>query len=537
MTTNTYNSTTDLPFGLRQDEGQFATLLYIGSRGYSGKLARQLMKDPEIKKWIDDGRTYSKKRKTNVEQFLYNLIEVRRTQLLINDTKDFNHLTVRLAVPLRDIKRLHKYLAQHMSYGYIREIIERMRDAGYIHHQYGTQRYVPEIDGGQVTRIGITNRFEDLCDQYLNPSSPLKRDVEYHLCEEIIHVKGDDKKLMMYKNADFPVFDKMRKKLRDYNRRVSRHRVALWIPLSSICLSGSLDRFILSHPDTTRIQNPNSDYYHNDDHTSTPHPDHHIQTHYCSNKEPVEIGTFTRDVEQTFSVLKHVEPKLRDGHLVYQLDYPHLFTVRKFCRSSSSHGGRHYAPIQNLPSDWRKYLRIDDEPVVELDYDGLHVSMLYHKEGIEPTFEDAYEIDDFPEIPRSSLKIMTMVMVNSTSWQSYYGRVKWDVKRGDLDLGPYGVGDVRAITQAIREKHDPIKDYFWSDVGVKLQYGDSKIASRIMSEMDVIHIHDGFVCPASEEEELRTLMEEAYKEVMGDYEIGISREFTPLTETITPRKE
>jgi hypothetical protein len=534
MTTNTYNSTTDLPFGLRQDEGQFASLLYTGSKSYSGKMARQLMKDPEIKKWIDDGRTYSKKRKTNVEQFLYNLIEVRRTQLLINDTKDFNHLTVRLAVPLRDIKRLHKYLAQHMSYEYIREIIERMRDAGYIHHQYGTQRYVPEIDGGQVTRIGITNKFEDLCDQYLNPSSPFKHGVEYHVCSDTIHMKDRGGKLVKYKDADFPIFKEMRSKLSDYNRRMSARSVTLWIPISDVCLSSSLDHFVLSHQNTTEIESSGSN---NHDNLPLSSSSPSLPLHYCSNINSQKIQSRIRDLENKARILIHITPKARDGCLVYELDDYHLHTKRTFCRSSTTHGGRHYAPIQNIPSKWRKHLRIDDEPVVELDYDGLHVSMLYHKEGTELTFGDAYEIDAFPEIPRKTLKPMTLILINSRSSQSYYTRIKSDVTRGSLDLGPYGVGDVKAITHAIRGKHDPIRDYFWSDSGVKLQYADSKIASHIMSEMDVIPIHDGFVCRASEEERLKTLMKEAYKEVMGDYEIGISREFTPLTETITPRKE
>jgi hypothetical protein len=52
-----------------------------------------------------------------------------------------------------------------------------------------------------------------------------------------------------------------------------------------------------------------------------------------------------------------------------------------------------------------------------------------------------------------------------------------------------------------------------------------------MKETGSIGIHDGFVIEASREEELRTAMKRAFADEYDGYNIGVSREFKPLTES------
>jgi hypothetical protein len=50
-----------------------------------------------------------------------------------------------------------------------------------------------------------------------------------------------------------------------------------------------------------------------------------------------------------------------------------------------------------------------------------------------------------------------------------------------------------------------------------------------MTQTGAIGIHDGFVIEASREKELRDAMKRAFAEEYGGYDIGVSREFEPLT--------
>jgi hypothetical protein len=70
---------------------------------------------------------------------------------------------------------------------------------------------------------------------------------------------------------------------------------------------------------------------------------------------------------------------------------------RIFSGGSWKSGGRFYGGWwQRLPGKWRQRIRIiDDEPIVELDYSGLHIIMLYAIEGIDywkEFGEDPYQL-------------------------------------------------------------------------------------------------------------------------------------------------
>ena len=60
------------------------------------------------------------------------------------------------------------------------------------------------------------------------------------------------------------------------------------------------------------------------------------------------------------------------------VDFSKKYVRRIFNQGSFKKGGRFYGGFwQKIPREYRKFIRINYKEVVELDYSGLHINMLY----------------------------------------------------------------------------------------------------------------------------------------------------------------
>jgi hypothetical protein len=244
------------------------------------------------------------------------------------------------------------------------------------------------------------------------------------------------------------------------------------------------------------------------------------------------------------------EHELKGDRIEYTIPEIALEYQRKFCRGSWDCGGRFYADVQNIPSDWRKHMRIGGEPACELDYDNLHIAMLYAEEGRRLS-GDAYDITSCYDLgeemdvalglgeeemefyrkgQRTVVKRALNALINASNYQSAYGALKHTDWSEKIDA-PLADEVFKPLVRALRSKHGAIEDYLHSGVGIRLQRKDSDLAYRVMKDTGAIGIHDGFVIEASREEELREAMKRAFAEQYDGYDIGVSREFQPLTES------
>ena len=97
-------------------------------------------------------------------------------------------------------------------------------------------------------------------------------------------------------------------------------------------------------------------------------------------------------------------------------------------------GGRYYGPMwQMLSEELRKYLFIDGYPVVELDYSGLHLRMLYHLEGMDYK-GDPYGFGSRQERPY--LKLVSLVMINKKTRQGLLRAMKKTFAANQLEIPP-----------------------------------------------------------------------------------------------------
>ncbi|UCE56579.1 MAG: hypothetical protein JSV31_14370 [Desulfobacterales bacterium] len=122
--------------------------------------------------------------------------------------------------------------------------------------------------------------------------------------------------------------------------------------------------------------------------------------------------------------LKKINERLNRDPQKSPIDLTQKRLRRIFNGGSFEKGGRFYGGWwQNIPKEYRKYIRINDKDVVECDFSGLHINMLYAKEGLPLPEEDPYELAGYGDI-REFLKQALLRLVNADSRTSVIRSLK-----------------------------------------------------------------------------------------------------------------
>jgi len=196
-------------------------------------------------------------------------------------------------------------------------------------------------------------------------------------------------------------------------------------------------------------------------------------------------------------------------------------TVRRiFNHGSLTKGGRFYGHwVQGLPREYREFLRIGGEPVVELDYSGLHPRMLYAIKGAAPPDGDLYAVPGH-DAERDLLKNVLLVAINAEDEKSTVQAV---MKEFNLDRRrriTVKAATIRKLLAAIKAAHPALADLFCTGQGIDLQNRDSRIAESVMLQLadqgiPSVPLHDSFIVGASHAQALHTAMTAAAEAEMG----------------------
>ena len=188
-------------------------------------------------------------------------------------------------------------------------------------------------------------------------------------------------------------------------------------------------------------------------------------------------------------------------------DFTHTSLHRVFNNSSFDQGGRFYGGWwQSIPREFRKYITINHKPTEEVDYSGHHLRILYAKEEKELT-RYPYEVDDDSRNTEDLIKDRkdaTLIMLNCNNRIKAFNTIKSE-----------GIKQAQFIMDEIIERHDPIKDQFFTGIGNSLMKEDSIIAEEVMLEMlklnhIVLPVHDSFIVRNSATFELKPIMEKVF---------------------------
>jgi len=250
----------------------------------------------------------------------------------------------------------------------------------------------------------------------------------------------------------------------------------------------------------------------------------------------------TRETERVTDILRKYWYVCHEHSI--ELDYPghpveSLVTALTASYTNDlHHGGRLYTHtnwgIQQLEKDWRQYITIDGEPTVELDFSGLSIRMLYAK--IYRGFDgDPYTgvLDAIPhldldekEVIRDFMKKLLQAILNSDEKADAVGSGNFEIheqcKRKDFKvvnvLREHGIS-VTQLVDMFEELHDPISQFFYSGIGLDLQYRDSRIALKVIHHFNqrripVLAVHDSFIIQSRYADQLRDIMSKYYMSVM-----------------------
>lgn len=244
-----------------------------------------------------------------------------------------------------------------------------------------------------------------------------------------------------------------------------------------------------------------------------------------------------------------------DGKPIADIAYRRIFT------GDLEKGGRLYTlggGVQLLPQEIRsELLRIDGEPVVELDYSCIHPNicyqMMFNKDGFsvydvmghdfspydadlsflsvdQQAKEEWEKLTGRPHNPvRELAKLAILIGMNSNDKNSAAwtlgSKVKQDRAKKKIEEQDFyaltSSSEWASVLEAVQKHNDFIADMFFSDAGIMLQNIDSKIMMRIVGAMgelghDVLAYHDSVMVKASAEDDLYCAMVDAWRSVLGD---------------------
>ncbi|WP_337182199.1 hypothetical protein [Shinella sp.] len=220
------------------------------------------------------------------------------------------------------------------------------------------------------------------------------------------------------------------------------------------------------------------------------------------------------DIQISDAEFRSLQARMRRDHADNDrerpfIDFGHRSLVRIFNNADWNQGGRFYRGWwQGIPKAYRRYITIDGKRTVEVDYSGLHVHMLYAEAG-ERLDGDAYDLGN-PDIDRDLIKKVFNAMLNAK--ERIDKPERFEERSGGLTF--------KQLQSEISIKHDPIKHFFNTGYGLKLQRRDSDLAEAVMLHFFRMNyiclpVHDSFLVHHALRDELKDIMSKEYTKLFG----------------------
>ena len=214
------------------------------------------------------------------------------------------------------------------------------------------------------------------------------------------------------------------------------------------------------------------------------------------------------------------------------LRHDNKFVRRIFYRGNWSLGGRYHGGWwQQVPSELRKDILINDQHTVEVDYSGFHVSIAYGLEGLQPP-DDPYTLKTLvepltPKQQRQDVKLLVLTAINAKDRKSAYSAFRDEKNREQRQLPKhqkvsYTNKMLEQLLNQFLEENKPIERYLCTDKGVELMAIDGRITTRIIEhftrkKIPVLTVHDSYVIQSQYEQELIDQMVYATRAEIGDF--------------------
>ena len=204
------------------------------------------------------------------------------------------------------------------------------------------------------------------------------------------------------------------------------------------------------------------------------------------------------------------------------LNFSQVLMRRIFAKGRLDRGGRFYgAWWEYIPKNFRRYVTINGQPTVEVDFKEIHPRLLYALHGVTPP-DDLYDLGiRDPNIPYDATK-------------GHYKKQRAIIKKFinaliNDERGVHRLSVARSVTlglshdellELVFERHPIIKQVLNTDTGLHLQFLDSEIAEAVMLNLMsqgivALPVHDSFLVREEFLPDLRQDMTSAFEKVVG----------------------
>ena len=194
------------------------------------------------------------------------------------------------------------------------------------------------------------------------------------------------------------------------------------------------------------------------------------------------------------------------------------YTKHYLDRSYKS-GGKYYSPCwQNLSKELRKEIKINGQETVELDFNAMHLHLLYCKVNKKltdyiPEGKDAYQL---PNRNRKIVKTSFTCCINNNCNKDNVNQVVGPkVAQKFPEIFEMNTS-YRDILEELGSSHPEVRQFFYAQIGNEVSNMESKVSDYIIGKLTrknilVLNIHDSFIVSIPYKDILLKTMIDAFK--------------------------
>ena len=230
----------------------------------------------------------------------------------------------------------------------------------------------------------------------------------------------------------------------------------------------------------------------------------------------------------------YIERETKVGSQRISISQNNKFVSRIFSKASWTNNGWFYGGFwQQVDKKFRKDIYLNDKPTVEVDYKGIHPSILSINKG--KAFK-GYEMNELilpglnKEQQTKALKLLIFIALSASSKQQAY-----KAYRASSDL-PLNNIELSKLINSFLELNPQFTGELFNDQIVNLMYQDSLITEYVIkkftySDLPILTVHDSFIIQYDQVLNLKKYMTEASIAVLGR-QLNYERDFYNYTDTV-----
>jgi hypothetical protein len=205
------------------------------------------------------------------------------------------------------------------------------------------------------------------------------------------------------------------------------------------------------------------------------------------------------------------------------LNFSQVILRRIFSQGRLDRGGRFYGGWwESIPKKFRRYITINGQPTVEVDFQEFHPRMLYVLHKQQPP-EELYDLGlrfpEFPDYDRNKKPYKKQREIIKSFMNALINDEQGKHRLSDANAKFLGISD-QELREIVFARHPVFHLAVKTDTGLHLQFLDSEIAEKVMLELIpqgivALPVHDSFLVRQDFLPQLTAAMLKAFDEVMG----------------------